>query len=147
MDDGQDRSEFEQDAPAQHEVVDGVVVLSSVRTIERARENPPPFVQAAAVAATGFVAGAATAAVLGRRLSRSQARRAALARRARALARALAPRPGVGRGARLAALHRRRSHARAPLAPRSRQPVARRPPRPARARRAARPRPALNRTP
>jgi hypothetical protein len=33
----------------------------------------------AAVAATGFMAGAATAAVLGRRLSRSQARRAALA--------------------------------------------------------------------
>jgi hypothetical protein len=79
MDDGQDRSEFEQDAPAQHEVVDGVVVVSSVRTIERARETPPPFVQVAAVAATGFMAGAATAAVLGRRLSRSQARRAALA--------------------------------------------------------------------
>jgi hypothetical protein len=79
MDDGQDRSEFEQDALAQHEVVDGVVVLSSVRTIERARENPPPFVQVAAVAATGFMAGAATAAVLGRRLSRNQARRAAIA--------------------------------------------------------------------
>jgi len=79
MDDGQDRSEFEQDALAQHEVVDGVVVLSSVRTIERARESQPPFVQVAAVAATGFMAGAATAAVLGRRLSRNQARRAALA--------------------------------------------------------------------
>ena len=79
MDDGQGRSEFEEDALAQHEVVDGVVVLSSVRTIERARETAPPFVQVAAVAATGFMAGAATAAVLGRRLSRAQARRTAFA--------------------------------------------------------------------
>ncbi|MGD1051366.1 MAG: hypothetical protein ABR947_09865 [Solirubrobacteraceae bacterium] len=79
MGDGQDRSQFEQDASAQAEVVDGVVVVSSVRTIERTRESPPPFVQVAAVAATGFMAGAATAAVFGRRLSRNQARRAALA--------------------------------------------------------------------
>jgi hypothetical protein len=78
MEDGQDRSQFEEDAPAQQEVVDGVIVVSSVRTIERARDNAPPFVQVAAVAATGFMAGAATAAVLGRRLSRTQARRAAL---------------------------------------------------------------------
>jgi hypothetical protein len=59
------------------EVVDGVVVVANVRALQTAREGPPPFVQVAAVAATGFMAGAATAAVLGRRLSRSQARRAA----------------------------------------------------------------------
>jgi hypothetical protein len=79
MDDGQDRRQFEEDVPAQAEVVDGVVVVSSVRTIERTRESSPPFVQVAAVAATGFMAGAATAAVFGRRLSRNQARRASLA--------------------------------------------------------------------
>jgi len=61
------------------EIVDGVVVLAGARTLEPVREGPPPFVQVAAVAATGFMAGAATAAVLGRRLSRSQARRSAAA--------------------------------------------------------------------
>ena len=61
------------------EVVEGVVVLAAARPLEPLRERPPPFVQVAAVAATGFVAGAATAAVLGRRLSRVQARRAASA--------------------------------------------------------------------
>jgi len=61
----------------QPEVVDGVVVVASVRTLEPLREGPPPFVQVAAVAATGFMAGAATAAVLGRRMSRAQARRSA----------------------------------------------------------------------
>jgi len=59
------------------EVVDGVVVLADVRALAAAREGPPPFVQVAAVAATGFVAGAATAAVLGRHFARSQARRGA----------------------------------------------------------------------
>jgi len=58
------------------EVVEGVVVLATARPLEPLREGPPPFVQVAAVAATGFVAGAATAAVLGRRFSRVQARRA-----------------------------------------------------------------------
>ena len=48
------------------EVVDGVLVVADVRAVEVARQGPPPFVQVAAVAATGFVAGAATAAVLGR---------------------------------------------------------------------------------
>jgi hypothetical protein len=61
------------------EIVDGVVVVSSVRAVAPLREGPPPFVQVAAVAATGFMAGAATAAVLGRRMSRSQARRAVAA--------------------------------------------------------------------
>jgi hypothetical protein len=59
------------------EVVEGVVVLAAARPLEPLRAGPPPFVQVAAVAATGFVAGAATAAVLGRRFSRVQARRAA----------------------------------------------------------------------
>lgn len=58
------------------EVVEGVVVIAAPRRIEPLREGPP-LRQVAAVAATGFVAGAATAAVLGRRLSRVQARRAA----------------------------------------------------------------------
>jgi hypothetical protein len=58
------------------EVVDGVLVLASAHAIEPRRESPP-LRHVAAVAATGFVAGAATAAVLGRRMSRVQARRAA----------------------------------------------------------------------
>jgi hypothetical protein len=57
------------------EVVDGVLVVANVREVEVARHGPPPFVQVAAVAATGFVAGAATAAVLGRHFGRVQARR------------------------------------------------------------------------
>ena len=58
------------------EVVDGVLVVADVRAVEVVRQGPPPFVQVAAVAATGFVAGAATAAVLGRHFARVQARRA-----------------------------------------------------------------------
>ena len=61
------------------EVVEGVLVVADVRALETVREGPPPFVQVAAVAATGFVAGAATAAVLGRHFSRAQARRGASA--------------------------------------------------------------------
>jgi hypothetical protein len=61
------------------EVVEGVLVVADVRTLETVREGPPAFVQVAAVAATGFVAGAATAAVLGRHFSRAQARRGASA--------------------------------------------------------------------
>jgi hypothetical protein len=58
------------------EVVEGVVVIATPRRLEPVREGPP-LRHVAAVAATGFVAGAATAAVFGRRLSRVQARRAA----------------------------------------------------------------------
>jgi hypothetical protein len=58
------------------EVVDGVLVVADVRAVEVVRQGPPPFVQVAAVAATGFVAGAATAAVLGRHFARVRARRA-----------------------------------------------------------------------
>jgi hypothetical protein len=62
--------------PEEPEVVDGVLVLSSARAIEPRRESAPALRSVAAVAATGFVAGAATAAVLGRSLARRQARRA-----------------------------------------------------------------------
>jgi len=65
--------------PEDLEVVDGVIVLASARAIEPLRDPAPPLRAVAAVAATGFVAGAATAAVLGRRLARHQAGRAALA--------------------------------------------------------------------
>ncbi len=67
----------EENAADQTEVVDGVLVVASVRALEPARESAPPFVQVAAVAATGFMAGAATAAMLGRHRSRALARRAA----------------------------------------------------------------------
>ena len=56
------------------EVVDGEIVLASARTIEPARAAGPPLRQVAAVAATGFVAGAATAAVLGRHRARRRER-------------------------------------------------------------------------
>ena len=55
------------------EVVDGEIVLASARAIEPARPAGPPLRQVAAVAATGFVAGAATAAVLGRHRARRRA--------------------------------------------------------------------------
>lgn len=54
------------------EVVEGVVVLAPARAIEPLRPAAPPLRQVAAVAATSFVAGAATAAVLGRRYARSR---------------------------------------------------------------------------
>jgi hypothetical protein len=62
------------------ETVDGVPVLAAdVRALERAvPRRQLPAVQAAAVAATGFVAGAATVVAIGRRVSnrsRSPARR------------------------------------------------------------------------
>jgi len=67
---------LDEDAIEEPEVVDGVLVVARVREVEVARQGPPPFVQVAAVAATGFVAGAATAAVLGRHFARVQARHA-----------------------------------------------------------------------
>jgi uncharacterized protein with ACT and thioredoxin-like domain len=62
------------DADADVEVVDGYPVLAQVRTIERASPASLPAVQAAAVAATGFVAGAATVALVRRRAARKTAR-------------------------------------------------------------------------
>lgn len=56
------------------EVVDGLPVLAEVRTVERGVPAPLPAVQVAAVAATGFVAGAATVALVKRRAARKVAR-------------------------------------------------------------------------
>jgi hypothetical protein len=70
----------------EYEVVDALPVRAEIRPIELI-ERPTAavaLVQTAAVAATGFVAGVATAAVLGRRRQRRQA----------ALAPARTPAPG-----------------------------------------------------
>ena len=56
------------------EIVDGLPVLAEVRTIERAAPASLPAVQAAAVAATGFVAGATTVALVKRRSARKLAK-------------------------------------------------------------------------
>ena len=56
------------------EIVDGLPVVAEVRTIERAVPVGLPAVQVAAVAATGFVAGAATVALVKRRAARKVAR-------------------------------------------------------------------------
>jgi hypothetical protein len=56
------------------EIVDGFPVLAEVRTVERAAPAALPAVQVAAVAATGFVAGAATVALVKRRAARKVAR-------------------------------------------------------------------------
>lgn len=58
------------------EVVDGLPVLAEVRTVERASPAALPAVQAAAAAGAGFVAGAATVALIKRRTARKIARRA-----------------------------------------------------------------------
>jgi hypothetical protein len=62
------------EAEAEVEVVDGFPVLAEVRTIERVSPASLPAVQAAAAAATGFVAGAATVALVRRRAARKMAR-------------------------------------------------------------------------
>lgn len=59
---------------AREESVDGVPVLAEVRTIEPVSGAALPAVQAAAAAATGFVAGAATLALVRRHTARKQAR-------------------------------------------------------------------------
>jgi hypothetical protein len=56
------------------EAVEGLPVLAEVRPIERAQAAALPAVQAAAAAATGFVAGAATVALVRRRSARKLAR-------------------------------------------------------------------------
>ena len=61
-------------ADSEEEVVDGFPVLAEVRTVERASPASLPAVQAAAAAATGFVAGAATVALVRRRHARKLAR-------------------------------------------------------------------------
>ena len=56
------------------EIVDGFPVLAEVRTVEHPAPASLPAVQVAAVAATGFVAGAATVALVKRRTARKVAR-------------------------------------------------------------------------
>jgi hypothetical protein len=67
-------SEATAGADADVEVVDGFPVLAEVRTVERVSAASLPAVQAAAAAATGFVAGAATVALVKRRHARKLAR-------------------------------------------------------------------------
>jgi hypothetical protein len=61
-------------ASVEEETVDGLPVLAEVRPIERAAPSQLPAVQAAAAAATGFVAGAATIALVKRHSARKLAR-------------------------------------------------------------------------
>jgi hypothetical protein len=56
------------------EIVDGLPVLAEVRTVERVSPASLPAVQAAAAAGAGFVAGAATVALVKRRAARKIAR-------------------------------------------------------------------------
>jgi hypothetical protein len=63
------------------EVVDGFPVLAEVRAVERASPASLPAVQAAAAAGAGFVAGAATVALIKRRTARRVAARNARSRR------------------------------------------------------------------
>jgi hypothetical protein len=56
------------------EVVDGLPVIAEVRTIDRPGAASLPAVQAAAAAATGFVCGAATIALIKRRSARKVVR-------------------------------------------------------------------------
>ena len=58
------------------ETVEGLPVLAEVRPIERASPASLPAVQAAAAAATGFVAGAATIALVKRHSARRVVRKA-----------------------------------------------------------------------
>ena len=60
---------------SEEETVQGVPVLAEVRTLEPASPASLPAVQAAAAAATGFVAGAATLALVRRHSARKVARR------------------------------------------------------------------------
>jgi hypothetical protein len=68
--------------PPPEETVDGLPVLAEVRTIERLAPASLPVVQAAAAAATGFVAGAATLALVKRRSARKLTRARSGSRRA-----------------------------------------------------------------
>ncbi len=56
------------------ETVDGLPVLAEVRPVQRVSPAALPAVQAAAAAATGFVAGAATVALVRRHSARKLAR-------------------------------------------------------------------------
>jgi hypothetical protein len=76
-----------EDEDVQEETVDGVPVLAAAAPPERSGAPSLPTVQAAAVAATGFIAGAATMALVRRRSARKLARaRAANGGRRRSVA-------------------------------------------------------------
>lgn len=60
-------------AETEEEELDGLPVLAEVRPIEAAPSPALPAVQAAAAAATGFIAGAATVALVKRRAARRAA--------------------------------------------------------------------------
>jgi hypothetical protein len=62
------------EAQIEEELVDGLPVLAEVRAIEPASAAILPAVQAAAAAATGFMAGAATIALVRRHGARKQSR-------------------------------------------------------------------------
>jgi hypothetical protein len=65
-------SQFEEE---EAEIVDGLPVVAEPQVVEPAARPLVPARQAAALAATGFVAGAATVAVVHRRRSRVSRRR------------------------------------------------------------------------
>lgn len=73
----------EEPGAGSEEIVDGLPVLMEVRPVATTPESPPapavllPAVQAAAAVATGFLAGAATVALVRRRSTRRHAPRAA----------------------------------------------------------------------
>jgi hypothetical protein len=64
-------------AALEEETVDGVPVLADVRAVESATPALLPTVQAVAMAATSFAAGAATLALVRRHGARKQLKRAA----------------------------------------------------------------------
>jgi hypothetical protein len=76
MSQGHDLAPVDAEIVEDVETVDGLPVLTDVRTIERVQVSVLPAVQAAAAAATGFVAGAATVALVRRRSARKLAARA-----------------------------------------------------------------------
>jgi hypothetical protein len=69
-----ERIEIVIEADEEEETVDGLPVLAEVRPIAPASAAALPAVQAAAAAATGFVAGAATLALVRRHSARKLAR-------------------------------------------------------------------------
>ncbi len=72
----------EQPGPVEEETVEALPVLAEVRRIEPATPSALPAVQAAAVAVTGFVAGAATVVLVKRHGARKLARQRSGPRRA-----------------------------------------------------------------
>jgi hypothetical protein len=61
---------YDDDGLLEPEIVEEIVVIEAATPLAPLRPGPPAIVQAAAVAATSFVAGAAAATMLSRRRSR-----------------------------------------------------------------------------